>query len=157
MGSSSIFNILFAFAIIMGSFYCLYFLLTMYDYFLVQKEHHSRIIFKDKMSFGCAILLLIYMYLNEVTTIGFVLFSVLLFSSLLFNLVIFSKKSVLLFGNKISYENIEKITVHSDKSKSRQFISIKIDSRPRELPFYLKESDFNFLLDNFKNKNVKVI
>ncbi|MGG7178021.1 hypothetical protein ACQPU1_10530 [Clostridium paraputrificum] len=152
----NILNILFIFAIIMGFLYLIYFLMNMYDFYRIQKEHNSIITLRDKTSFLCAVLLLIYMVLNGPNLLGMLFFLTVLFSSFNFNFIIFSKNSMLLFGNKISYENIDSITIDGNENKSKRFFTITLKNRSKAFTYYLKNSDIEFMKTNFNNKNLEV-
>ena len=151
-----ILNIIFGFAIFLGILFALYFLLNICDFYGNQRELHLKIFFKDKMNFFCAALLLLYMAVVETTTIGIILFFVLLFVSFIFNLVMFSRDSMVLFNNKFKYESIRCVTVKWDKGSPKKIISFEFNDREKKLSYILKAGDVDYLIEKLENKNVAV-
>lgn len=151
-----ILNIIFGFAIFLGILFALYFLLNICDFYGNQRELHFKIFFKDKMNFFCAALLLLYMAVVETTTIGIILFFVLLFVSFIFNLVMFSRDSMVLFNNKFKYESIRCVTVKWDKGSPKKIISFEFNDREKKLSYILKAGDVDYLIEKLENKNVTV-
>ena len=121
-----------------------------------QRELHLKIFFKDKMNFFCAALLLLYMSVVETTTIGIILFFVLLFVSFVFNLVMFSRDSMVLFNNKFKYESIRCVTVKWDKGSPKKIISFEFNDKAKKLSYILKAGDIDYLIEKLENKNVAV-
>ena len=152
----TILNILFIVAIIMGFLYFIYFLMNMYDFYRIQKEHNSIIVLRDKTSFFCAVLLLIYMLMNGATVLGMLFFLTVLFASFNYNFILFSKNNMLFFGNKFNYENIDSISIDGDTLKSKRFLSLKLKNSSKTLTYYLKPNEIEFIKTNLKNKNVNL-
>ena len=151
-----ILNIIFGFAIFLGILFALYFLLNICDFYGNQRELHLKIFFKDKMNFFCSALLLLYMSVVETTTIGIILFFVLLFVSFVFNLVMFSRDSMVLFNNKFKYESIRCVTVKWDKGSPQKIISFEFNDKAKKLSYILKAGDIDYLIEKLENKNVAV-
>ena len=133
-----ILNIIFGFAIFLGILFALYFLLNICDFYGNQRELHLKIFFKDKMNFFCAALLLLYMSVVETTTIGIILFFVLLFVSFVFNLVMFSRDSMVLFNNKFKYESIRCVTVKWDKGSPKKLSPLNLMIKRKSYLIFLK-------------------
>ena len=149
-------NILFIISSIIGMILLFYFSINIYDFYVVQKEHTSKIFFKDKSYFICALMILLYMIIKEITPTGLIIFLILLFASFIYNLVIFSKESVLLFNNKIRYENVELITLDDTNSKTKKLVSIKIKNNNKLFKLYLNQGNIDFLINNFELKHVEI-
>lgn len=149
-------NIMFGFVILLGILFTLYFLLNIIDFYGNQRELHLRIIFKDKMTFICAALLIVYMAIVEITFIGMALFFVLLINSFIFNVVMFSRDNMLIFNSKFKYESIELVTIKWDNSSSKKFISFKLSTRPQELMYILRMDDIDYIVGHLERKNVNI-
>lgn len=149
-------NIIFILAMIIGSFFVLFFLFNLYDFYVNQKELHLRIIFNDKMNFLCAALILLYMLVNDVNFIGMGLFIVLLLTSFISNVVVFSRYNMIIFNNKFKYESIDNVTINFDKSSSKKLISLSFKDKKLILKYVLRIDDIDYIKNSLSTKNVNI-